>query len=145
MEIHAAISLITEDGKGGVLELTHEVQEALQAKHPEPQPAFIEALIQGSTQSFWKTSLDKLSASLPASEDHCNAVSEVARHLATNHVDPKGLMPIGNNRLITLDENSGVQPVGIGEVLRHIICKSLMTVLKVDITRAAGISQLSAG
>ena len=36
-ELHAAISLITKHGKGGVLELTHEVQEALRAKHPEAQ------------------------------------------------------------------------------------------------------------
>ena len=37
--IHAAISLITEHNKGGVLELTPEVRSALQAKHPKAQPA----------------------------------------------------------------------------------------------------------
>ena len=35
--------------------------------------------------------------------------------------------------------------MGIGEVLRRIIGKSLMMVVKDDITRAAGVSQLSAG
>ena len=35
-EIHAAISLITERGKGGALKLMHpEVKEARRAKHPE--------------------------------------------------------------------------------------------------------------
>ena len=54
-------------------------------------------------------------------------------------------MPLLNNRLIPLDKNPGVRPIGIGEVLRRIIGKSLMTVLKSDITRAAGVSQVCAG
>ena len=45
--IHAAISLITEYNKGGVLELTPEVRSALQAKHPTAQPAHPEALLHG--------------------------------------------------------------------------------------------------
>ena len=174
-EIPAAISLIIKHGKGGVLELTHEVLEALRAKHPEAQPASIEALIQGETpvinpiffenlkgEIVHKTTLTTQGAAGPsmgdayvwrrmlvsfksASEDLCNAVAEVARHLVTNHVDPKGLMPILNNCLILLYKNPGVRSMGIGEILRCIIGKSLMSVLKDDITRAAGVSQLSAG
>ena len=75
-----------------------------------------------------------------ASKDLCDAVAEVARHLASQQVDPVGLMPLLNNRLIPLDKNPGVRPVGIGEVLRRIIGKSLMTGLRRDITRAAGVS-----
>ena len=45
--IHAAISLITEYNKGGVLELTPEVRSALQAKHPKAQPAHPEVLLHG--------------------------------------------------------------------------------------------------
>ena len=48
-EIHAALSLITEHGKGGVLELTPEVREALKAKHPHAQPVDPDVLIQGSS------------------------------------------------------------------------------------------------
>ena len=77
-----------------------------------------------------------------ASRDLCDAVAEVARHLASQHVDPAGLMPLLNSRLIPLDKNPGIRPVEIGEVLRRIIGKSLMTVLKSDITRAAGVSQV---
>ena len=136
-EIHAGISLITEHGKGRVLELTHEVQEALRAKHPEAQPTSTEALIQGETpvinsiffENFTgevvrKTALTTKFAAGPsmgdayvwrrmlfsfksASGDLCNAVAEVARHLATNHVDPKGLMPILSNRLIPLKKKQG--------------------------------------
>ena len=51
-------------------------------------------------------------------------------------------MPLLNNRLIPLDKNLGVRPDGIGEILRCIIGKSLMKVLKRDITCAAGVYQV---
>ena len=174
-EVHSAISLITEHGKGGVLELTPEVRAALRTKHPQAKPAIPDVLLQGEVPAVnpilfesltgdvvRKTALATQGAAGPsmgdayvwrrmmtsfksASKDLCDAVAEVARHLASQHVDPAGLMPLLNNRLIPLDKNPGVRPIGIGEVLRRIIGKSLMTVLKSDITRAAGVSQVCAG
>lgn len=47
--IHAAISLITEYNKGGILDLTPEVRSTLEAKHPKAQPANPEVLLQGET------------------------------------------------------------------------------------------------
>ena len=79
-----------------------------------------------------------------ASKDLCDDVAGVAKHLATGQVAPKGLMLILNNLLIPLDKNPGVQPIGIGEVLRCIIAKSLVFVLKNDITCAAGATQVCA-
>ena len=38
-EIHAAISLIMEHVKGGVLDLTPEVRAILRTKHPQAKPA----------------------------------------------------------------------------------------------------------
>ena len=174
-EIHAAISLITEHGKGGVLDLTPEVQAALKKKHPQAIPANLDVLIEGEVPTVnpilfenltgdivRKTALATQGAAGPsmgdgyvwrcmlvsfksASEDLCDAVAGVVRHLASEQVDPAGLLPLLNNRLIPLDKNPGVRPVGIGEVLRRIIGKSLMTVLNSDITQAAGVSQVCAG
>ena len=45
-------------------------------------------------------------------------VAGVARHLATEHMDPAGLLPLLNNWIIPLDKDPGACPVGIGEVLR---------------------------
>ena len=173
--IHAAISLITEHNKGGVLELTPEVRSALQAKHPKAQPAHPEALLHGelptinpilfesiagdtvrrsalATQGsagpsmadsyIWRRMLVSFKA---ASNDLCCAVAGVARRLATEHVDPLGLSALLNNRLVPLDKNPGVRPIGIGETLRRIISKSVMTVLKKDIMHAAGVAQVCAG
>ena len=80
-----------------------------------------------------------------ASQELCEAVAEVLRHLATNHVDHEGLNPLLNNCLIPLDKDPGVRPVGTGEVLCRIVGRSLITVLKNDITQAAEISQVCAG
>ena len=174
-EVHSAISLITEYGKGGVLELTPEVRAALRTKHPQAEPANPDVLLQGEVPTVnsilfesltgdlvRKTALATQGAAGPsmgdayiwrrmmtsfksASRELCDAVAEVARHLASKHVDPAGLMSLLNNRLIPLDKNPGVRPIGIGEVLRRIIGKTLMTVLKRDIIRAAGVSQVCAG
>ena len=40
-----------------------------------------------------------------ASKDLCDAVAGVAQQLASQHVDPAGLMTLLNNRLVPLDKN----------------------------------------
>lgn len=79
------------------------------------------------------------------SDELCNAVADVARRLATERVDPLGIKALLNNRLIPLDKNPGVRPIGIGETLRRIIGKAAMTVLKKDVMYAAGVTQVCAG
>lgn len=173
--IHAAISLITEHNKGGILDLTPEVRSILEAKHPKAQPANPEVLLQGeipavnpilfeclTDATIRKTALAIQGAAGPsmadsyvwrrmlvsfktASDELCSAVADVARRLATEHVDPSGVKALLNNRLIPLDKNPGVRPIGIGESLRRIIGKAIMTVLKKDIMLAAGVTQVCAG
>ena len=48
-------------------------------------------------------------------------------------------------RLIPLDKNPGVRPIGVGEVLRRIIGKAILSVIKQDIVSSAGNLQLCAG
>ena len=48
-------------------------------------------------------------------------------------------------RLIPLNKNPGVRPIGVGEVLRRIMGKITMQVLKEDVRNAAGCLQLCAG
>ena len=47
-------------------------------------------------------------------------------------------------RLIPLDKNPGVRPIGVGEVLRRSFGKALMHVIKGDITKSAGSRQVCA-
>ena len=44
-----------------------------------------------------------------------------------------------------LDKNPGVRPIGVGEVLRRIIGKSIMSVIKPEVVESAGSLQLCAG
>ena len=76
----------------------------------------------------------------------CNAIALVAKRLATNYVDPKGLEALLANRGVALSKDpSGVRPVGIGEMLRRILGKVILAVFDGDVQRAAGPIQLCAG
>ena len=50
------------------------------------------------------------------SSDLCRSLALVARKTATTFVDPEVLTPLLNNRLIALDKNPEVCPIGVGEV-----------------------------
>ena len=68
-----------------------------------------------------------------ASSDLCNALSAVARKLCTTFVDPGGLSAFVSCRLTALDKCPGVRPIGVGETVRRVIAKAVLSVLKGDI------------
>ena len=80
-----------------------------------------------------------------ASRGLCDATVTIARHLCTSMVDPKALRGFTWSRLISLDKRPGVRPVGIGEVPRRLIGKAILSIIKEDIMRVAGIKQLCVG
>ena len=87
---------------------------------------------------------------LPASENLSEQVSFLARRLCREYTDPKCLVELTACRLIPLDKDPGsenlkIRPIGIGEILRRIIGKSIMMFLKPDTADAAGPLQTCAG
>ena len=60
-------------------------------------------------------------------------------------VDPRSIEGLVACRLIPLDKSPGVRPIGVGEVLRRIIGKAILTVLKSGILNVTGYQQLCAG
>ena len=60
-------------------------------------------------------------------------------------VDPKSIEGLVACRIIPLDKSPGIRPIGVGEVLRRIIGKAILTVLKSDILNVTGYQQLCAG
>jgi hypothetical protein len=79
------------------------------------------------------------------SGDIRDSVARMCRRLCTEHVDPSSISALTNCRLIPLDKDPGIRPIGIGEVLRRIMGKSVVKLLKPEILDTVGPLQLSAG
>ena len=81
-----------------------------------------------------------------AGTDLSKAVARFARILCTEEIeDPRSITALMACRLIPLDKNPGLRPIGIGEVLRRIIGKAVTSVLKTEMRDAAGGLQLCVG
>ena len=72
-------------------------------------------------------------------------IAILARKIASEIIDPNSLESYTSCRLIPLNKNPGVRPIGVGEVLRRIVGKSIAWVLKDDIQEAAGPLQTATG
>ena len=76
----------------------------------------------------------------------CNAVAVLTKRLATEYVDPRGLEALLANRGIAIDKGGGaLRPVGVGEMVRRIIGKAIMTVTGEKVQEAVGALQLCGG
>ena len=80
-----------------------------------------------------------------ASPHLCNALADTAKCIDVNYVDPWGLEALKECRLIALDKMPGIQPIGVGEVVKRIIGKAILRTVKEDIQRVVGPLQLCAG
>ena len=73
-------------------------------------------------------------------------IASLARRLCTKDIDFSSISTLVAARLVPLmKEDNGLRPIGIGEVLRRIIGKSITKVLKEDIQMACGALQTCSG
>ena len=96
----------------------------------------------GADANLWKRMCTSFELS---SDELCSSLALVAKKLSTNYVDPEGLTSFTASRLIALDKQPGVRPIGIGEVARRIVSKAIITVIYDEIKEVAGTIQLCAG
>ncbi len=80
-----------------------------------------------------------------ASLDLCQSLAHVAKRLCTEFVDPSIIAPLLSSRLIALNKNPGVRPIGISNTDRRIITKAILSIVRQDILDATGSLQLCAG
>ena len=79
------------------------------------------------------------------------AISALAKRLCSEQIHPDSMQQLTAGRLIPLDKgldkdgNIGIRPIGIGETLRRIIGKSVMSVFKRDLQNAGGCLQTCTG
>ena len=72
-------------------------------------------------------------------------MASVGCWLFTDFEDPESLRALLASRLIPVDKRPGVHPTGVGEVMRRIIWKAVMSVVKTDVLAATVPLQLCAG
>ena len=77
-----------------------------------------------------------------SSSSLCNAVALLTRRLTTECVDPTGLEALLANRDIAINKCPGLRPVGVGEMVRRISGKAVMTVTGEKVQKAVGALQL---
>ena len=106
--------------------------------------SFHQQTLPRSTSSLRKRVQD-LCKKIVTAQKHIACTACTLRVLATQYVDPQSLEANVASRLIPLDKNPGVRPIGIGEVIRRILGKASLYIIGNDIQEAAGCLQLSAG
>ena len=135
-------------------------EECFMAGEPEdPHPIIFEAI---KSESIRSSALKTTGAAGPSgldahmwrrlcisfkghSRDLCESLATVARRLCSEYVDPESVEPLLACRLIALNKNPGVRPIGVGDVARRIIAKAIIQLAKEDIQHACGCQQLCGG
>ena len=74
--------------------------------------------------------------------DLCSAIAKFARTLCTGIQHDDSIKPLLASRLIPLNKNPGLRPIGVGETLRRIIGKKIEKVLKNEVADAVGSLQV---
>ena len=179
----AAKKINNDDSVKGVHQLSDEIKEVLQKKHPNAREASPDILLPSRAQSpeavifeaitaesVFKTAKQMKGSGGPTLVDSdmwkqflcsrafgnstdslCQAVADVTKILCTEEVHPDCLDEFIAGRLVPLDKGEtkegepGVRPVGVGEVLRRLSGKLLISVIKNDVTVAAGPLQTCTG
>ena len=81
------------------------------------------------------------------SNNLCESIAALARKLcfSRNCANDDSLEALLASKLIPLDKNPGLRPIGVGEVLRRIIGRAVMRTCRSSIIESAGDLQLCAG
>jgi hypothetical protein len=173
--VNAALRLLKDQVSAGPQVLTDEVLQTLEKLHPdssepipeimqtgpfpEVHPVIFESITavsikraamktrgSGGVSGMDAESMQRQLHSFgDASLALAEAMAAMAKRLCTDFVDPDGLEAFVANRLIPLDKNPGTRPIGIGEVLRRVIGKAIMTEIRHRVADYVGVLNLAAG
>ena len=96
-------------------------------------------------QGLMQTSGGAGSLTLANHRHHCRTVAQLAVRIATEEIDSEFLKPYNACRLIPLDKSPGVRPIGVGEILRRIIGRSILRCVENDLKSLGKDTQLCLG
>jgi hypothetical protein len=163
---------ITEDKINGV-QVPRTVMAVLQDKHPEARPPTKDDLhVFDDTPDLASTIIsedviekvaknltggaglggaegaslrDWLTMHKKASKDLQHSLAKLATRLQNELVPWPTIRALRAGRLIALDKQPGVRPIGIGDTLYRLLAKSSLVVCKEEAKEVCGIDQLAAG
>ena len=174
--VDAAINLLTENMRNGILPLNNDTLNLLRLKPPNPKDAYESVMStdvperihpvkfkvidvemirkavmetrggsghSGLDADGWKRIL--LSKNFgESSSDLCQTLTKVIKKHWTEQLSTslEGFLAC---QLILFKKNPGLRPIGVGEVLRRIIRKVIVSVVRNDITSSVGSLQVCAG
>ena len=151
------------------------VGAVLQSKHPDAAPSDNSALLSGTLpvvdpvrfsavngDFIRKTAMNLKGAAGPsgmdshswrrvctafkgASTEICEALAAFARALCTKPISGEALLPFTSCRLIALNKNPGVRPIGVCEVMRRLVVKAAISISRSQIQHACGYIQTCSG
>ena len=163
-KLTAAIKLLDKENLLGLLNLSDEVLAQLKEKHPVPAEIEEECLLHGpvdlvppgifdviNEQRIFDSALKTKGFAGPSGMDAegygilREEIATLTRNLFKFNYHPSLLEGYTACRLIPLDKNPGVRPIGVGEVLRRIIGKTTSAMFKEEIKEAVGPLHVCAG
>ena len=80
-----------------------------------------------------------------SSNDLCESIAAVSRRLCKEYMDPDPMKSLMACRLIALNKNTGVRPIGVAETLRRILGKAIISTISEDLQNVVGCIQLCEG
>ena len=78
-------------------------------------------------------------ACIPESKSMCEAIAKICNSLAAKEIAPEITAPMRAVRIIALSKtDGGIMPIGVGEVVRRVITKTMAKAIKEDVKIATG-------
>ena len=96
----------------------------------------------GINSSHWRSFLLKYGSQ--SAKLRC-AIADLIMMIANGVVDWRVIRALLASRLIALDKNPGVRPIGIGEVFRRLMGKVMVLCTGMDVQDVCGADQLCSG
>ena len=169
--VNAALKLKTGYMKDGILLLNIQTLNSLKEKHPESKDASVDILLTDIPQRVHpikfagidEEMVRKAGGSGPSAMDAdgwrrilCSnnfgdtnvdlrkAIANFIKKICTEEISVTSIETFVACRLIPLDKNSGLRPIGVGEILRRITGKIIVSVVKKKVISSTGSLQACA-
>ena len=77
-----------------------------------------------------------------AGNDLRKGIASLIKKICIKEIDVSSLPPLMTSRLVPLNKNPGLRPIGVREVLRRVIGKVVISIFSEDVTTASSDAQM---